>query len=95
MNVKLLADEKSVYKDAYARLLELILEAEERYGEKVYVDTISECGKRWVNVNVYLHGERHIINLIIIKMVNWQNKNVKAWDCKLYVYPAEERRGNT
>lgn len=91
MDVRLLADENSVFKGAYARLLELIREAEERFDEKLYVDTMTGSGKTWLNVNVFLHGDRNVINWVIIKMVTWQNRNIPSWQSKLYVYPAEEK----
>lgn len=92
MRAKSLGGEKSVFKTAFEKLLDLISEAEIRYDTRLYIDSEYMNTRSWLNVAVFIHGDRNIVNIISIKLITWQHQNLKAWEnCYLYVYPAEDR----
>lgn len=92
MRVDTLGSDNSVFKPAYTRMLEIIAEAESRYGTKLYVDTIPGSARSWLNVTVFLHGDRNVVNMVALKMMMWQHRNLRSWERSyLYIYPAAER----
>jgi len=92
LKARTLAGNNSVFKPAYGKLLELISEAEKRYDTKLYVDSTYENARSWLNVAVFIHGDRNAVNIVAIKMITWQHQNLKPWENSyMYVYPAEDR----
>lgn len=91
MRVSDLGSENSVYKEAYHDLLELIEKAKRFYGCTVHIDTNLVTAKSWMDTNVYLHGDRNVVNWIAMKMVCKQHlRGYKKGDGILYVYPVEK-----
>lgn len=87
--MKSISSENSIYKQAYEALLEIMKNAEKRYGVKMYLDSRVDWGKTWMDSSVYIHGDRHVVNLVCMKLIVWQHMQ-KIRDGILYAYPAEE-----
>ncbi|MBL5840892.1 hypothetical protein [Enterobacter asburiae] len=87
--MKSITCDNSIYKEAYEALLEIMSAAEKRYGVKLYLDSRVDWGKTWMDSSVYIHGDRHVVNLVCMKLIVWQhNRNIR--DGILYAYPATE-----
>lgn len=91
MDIKSIRSEDSIYREAYDALLDIIKNAEKRYGVKMYIDSCVDWGKTWMDASVYIHGDRHIVNIVCMKLIVWQH-NRKIRDGILYAYPAEEMK---
>lgn len=89
--MKSISSENSIYKEAYDALLGFMKAAEKRYGVKLYLDSKVDWGKTWMDSSVYIHGDRHVVNLVCMKLIVWQH-NQKIRDGILYAYPAEEMK---
>ena len=66
-------------------------ETEKKYGVKLYLDSRVDWGKTWMDASVYIHGDRHIVNLVCMKLIVWQHYQ-KIRDGILFAYPAEDMK---
>lgn len=85
-----LSKDISVCKVSFEALKEIMKNAEKRFNTKLYLDSQVQIGKSWLDTVVYIHGERNVVNLVCMKLIVWQHNNLKAGDCYLYAYPAED-----
>lgn len=91
MNLSLISSENSVCKEAFEALKSIMATAEKRYNTKLYLDSRVDIGKSWLESCVYIHGDRNVVNLVCLKLVNWQLRNFKpGYEYLLYAYPAED-----
>lgn len=81
--------DNSIYQGAFEALCDIMDAAEKRYGVKLYLDSKVDWGKTWMDCSVYIHGDRHVVNLVCMKLIVWQHTQ-KIRDGILYAYPASE-----
>lgn len=79
-----------VFGGQLAALKGIVQDIEHKFDDKLYFDTCVVNGSNWRNICVGLHGDRNLINLVVIRFINWQHMNVRYDDCHLLVYPVEE-----
>ena len=91
MKLSQIASEKSVCHEAFIALKNIMDVAEKRFNTKLYLDSKIEFGKSWLETKVYIHGDRNVVNLVCLKLINWQHRNLPPGkQYMLYAYPAED-----
>lgn len=88
MNIKDLPH--TVYAEAFEELQKKVEFFNERFDGNLVIDSCVENTDNFRHVYVYVHGDRDLINVLSIKMVNWQHQHHSV--CCLYVLPVEEMR---
>lgn len=89
--MKSITRDDSIYKGAYLALRDIMKSMEKKYGVKLYLDSRVDWGKTWMDASVYIHGDRHIVNLVCMKLIVWQHHQ-KIRDGILFAYPAEDMK---
>lgn len=90
MNIKYIKD-SDMFKDSYEHLEKLIEEAYQRFDEKLYINIETRCSEHWCDENVYLYGNRNVVNWVSIRMINYNNRmGLGRSKGVLYVYPVSE-----
>lgn len=80
-----------MYGEAYKKLEEIISESEKKYNCKLYIDSAVGSMQNWLQVSVFIHGDRNVVNIVAIKIMSWQHNHLAAWENHyVYVYPAED-----
>ena len=91
LNIKMISDEKSVCCEAFLAMKQIMLDAEKRYSTKLYLDSHVEFGKSILETCVFIHGDRNVVNIVCLKLINWQHRHYhRGWEYMLYAYPAED-----
>lgn len=80
----------SIFSEQFAVLRGIVQDVEHKFDDKLYFDSQVVNGRNWRNVCVGLHGDRNLINIVVIRFISWQHMNVRYDDCHLLVYPVEE-----
>lgn len=81
----------TVFKKQIMALCGIIVDVNTKLKADVSLEQECYCG--FYDANLYVCGDRNVVNLIIIKMVNWQLKHCdNVLDPKVRVYPSDEMR---
>lgn len=89
MKVKDLENDPT-FSEQFAILRGIVQDVEHKFDDKLYFDSQVVNGRNWRNVCVGLHGDRNLINIVVIRFISWQHMNVRYDDCHVLVYPVEE-----
>lgn len=80
----------AVFGDQMKELVKLIGRIEDKFDTKIYIDSKVFNHKIWANLCVGLHGDKDVVNLVVIKFIVWQNKTINYYDPHLLVYPIKD-----
>ena len=92
MKLSQLESENSTVIGSLTALRAIIGDMEKRFDTKIYIDSECEFGKSWTDTRVFLHGEKKYVDLVCLKLVAWQHRNLGPCDHYLYAYPVGERK---
>ncbi len=85
--------ENSIHRASYLQLKDIIKRAEERYSTTITIEEDLGSTTSWLDDKVYLVGDRNVVNIVCLRLINWQHR--RGYFPRhgfLYVLPAEERK---